>query len=320
MSRVRHTLAALMVLGASITPAVYATQPSPGHDPVQNNGLTIALTNDKIDVDAGFSGAQVTLFGVTREATAPSHPDQDNTANLDQINIIATITGPKRDVRSRPIVRTGLIWTASSATIIKDVPGLYYVLSSAPLNQFVDEASMIDWSLDLEHLNFTMITPDNDMSAARDGHTNDAKNEPEDTHSVALNKETLGKTGQNKKGHNPVGLNRAGAMTTALIENRTARGLFRHHAGNIRRLDNGLFSVTLDLPAQTPVGDYLVSVSAWRDGVAIASDQAALSVRKAGLERQIYDFARHHGFAYGVICVLISLFAGWAVSLVFRRG
>ncbi|MEL6379520.1 MAG: TIGR02186 family protein, partial [Pseudomonadota bacterium] len=108
-------------------------------------------------------------------------------------------------------------------------------------------------------------------------------------------------------------------MIKTLIANRKDQNLFRRREGAIRRMQNGLFAVDIDLPAQTPVGTYAVTVSAWQGGKPIASDRASLAVRKAGVERLIYDFARNHAFFYGIICVLISLIAGWAVSLVFRR-
>ena len=44
-----------------------------------------------------------------------------------------------------------------------------------------------------------------------------------------------------------------------------------------------------------------------------------LVISKIGFGADIYDFAHRHGAAYGVIAVLVALFAGWMAHLAFRR-
>ena len=268
--------------------------------------LTIALTADRVDVDAGFSGAQLTLFGVI---------DGDDRSTGDEpIHIAAIIEGPKRNVISRQIVRTGPIWTPTGAMIIKDVPGLYYVLTSAPPGQLTDSIAAMLPALSLDQLHF---------HKAPDTGPTDGTNAPIPDPSTTPPTDPIPKPAiiePRVPVHDPATGHALGdSITRALVRDRQSRGLFREADGAITRLDNGLFAVPVSLPAQTPVGDYQVLVIAWRGGVPIAQDRASLSVRKAGIERQIYEFARNHAFAYGVMCVLISLIAGWTVSLVFRR-
>ncbi|MEO0833596.1 MAG: TIGR02186 family protein [Pseudomonadota bacterium] len=242
----------------------------------EDERLTIALTTDQVDVDAGFSGARLTLFGVINGGDDPAQETADT-------QIVAILTGPPADVRGRPMIRMGPIWTAANPTRIMDVPGLYYVLSSAPMGIIADDETQYQHGLEPAALTFDVA----DEGAA----------DSDSTTADRLTRE----------------------MIQTLVGTRQDQNLFRRQEGAIRRMQNGLFAVEIDLPAQTPVGAYAVQVSAWQNGTMIASDRASLTVRKAGVERVIYDFARNHAFYYGITCVLISLIAGWAVSLVFRR-
>ncbi|MEL7488824.1 MAG: TIGR02186 family protein [Pseudomonadota bacterium] len=96
-------------------------------------------------------------------------------------------------------------------------------------------------------------------------------------------------------------------------------GRYRDAAGEVRFFENGLFSIDVDLPPNTPVGDYAVDVFLIRDGAVVAADTAAMSVRKVGLERRIYELAQTQPLGYGVVCVAMSLFAGWLGAAAFRK-
>ncbi len=246
--------------------------------PSQGSPVSVALTQDIIEVDAGFSGASVTLFGVVNGQ--PPH-------GIENIDIVATVIGPPRTINVRPIERKGIIYTPGSANIARNVPGLYFVLSSRAIDLVAEPASNLGQSLNPKNLKLQFIT--------------------EDEHGAAQN------IAQNNEGSDD-------EIRQAAIEAGYSAGLFRTFTGTIKNGENGLFSMRIDLPARTPVGDYKVSVFAIEKGTVIGRDTADLSVNKAGIERAIYQMAYSHPFAYGIICVLISLFAGWAVSLAFRKS
>ena len=96
-------------------------------------------------------------------------------------------------------------------------------------------------------------------------------------------------------------------------------GLYRSYVGGVEFKKGALFTITARLPANTPVGEYEVAVYLFRNGELIGADQAALAVNRVGLERRIYDFAHQRPVSYGVFCVALSLIAGWAASLAFRK-
>jgi uncharacterized protein (TIGR02186 family) len=84
-------------------------------------------------------------------------------------------------------------------------------------------------------------------------------------------------------------------------------------------VDKGLFRARIALPASAPVGRYRVDVLLFQNGQPITRRSRELVVEKVGLERVISSFARQSPWAYGMVCMLIALAAGWAASAVFRR-
>jgi len=231
--------------------------------------ITIALTEDIIEVDAGFSGASITLFGVITDS---------KTKEIDtkKVDLVATITGPPRIIEARRIERNGPIWIPGEASTAENVPGLYFVLSTRAIDLVTNEATRRTRHLGIKTLPVDLKTAENST--------------PMDA-----------------------------SMRDAVLASGQRQGLFRTFTGTINMLENGLFAVEVDLPAKTPVGDYTINVSAWFDEQLIGEDHAGLSVSKAGLGRQIYDLAYDQPFFYGIMCVLISLFAGWAVSIAFHK-
>ncbi len=109
------------------------------------------------------------------------------------------------------------------------------------------------------------------------------------------------------------------ANVLALYNKRRADGLFQVAPDGVQHREGGLFSIALTLPPSAPVGDYTVLVEARQDNTTLVAKTANLSLRKVGIERQIYAFAHGTPFIYGLFCVAISLIAGWGMPLLFRR-
>ena len=64
----------------------------------------------------------------------------------------------------------------------------------------------------------------------------------------------------------------------------------------------------------------LVLYIAFQDGEPVAASNLTLTVGKVGVERDVYEFAHRQPWLYGVLCVLLAAFTGYAASRVFRRG
>ena len=106
----------------------------------------------------------------------------------------------------------------------------------------------------------------------------------------------------------------------ALIRYHQKNGLYAAGAGLVGYVGGTLFRTEFHLPAGAPVGTYSAVVYLLRDGELVGFDTTPLFVTKVGLGRAIYDYAHDQPAAYGILAVLLALFAGWASSLVYRRA
>ena len=73
------------------------------------------------------------------------------------------------------------------------------------------------------------------------------------------------------------------------------------------------------LPGDAPVGEYTASVFLVSEGEVLATTSVPLTVGKTGFEQAVYSFAIDHGFAYGLLAVVIALASGWGVAAIMKR-
>lgn len=105
----------------------------------------------------------------------------------------------------------------------------------------------------------------------------------------------------------------------ALIRLRREQGLYREESNAVTFLTPRLFRAFVPLPADVPVGNYLVDVRLFTDGAQIARAAAPFEVAKEGVEQIVTSAAREHGVLYGLAVVTMALLTGWFASIVFRR-
>jgi uncharacterized protein (TIGR02186 family) len=104
-----------------------------------------------------------------------------------------------------------------------------------------------------------------------------------------------------------------------LIDLKQRTGLYSKDVSPVRITGGRLFRADLTFPANVPTGAYTAEVYLFRQGVAVETSRTTLAVRKAGVEAQIYNFAHNHSALYGIVAILIALFAGWFAGAVFRK-
>lgn len=234
--------------------------------PVKASSVEIALTDDRVEVDTGFAGARLTLFGAVTGVEDPA-----------SVDIISVIKGPDTRFQVRQMEKANLIWTPGPAHIIESAPGLYLTYATRPVKDIAPLPLQDEYRLDADYLDISV-----------------------DAHASAPAES-------------------ASLFRSAFLSEAEYLGLYRSHVGGIEFKKGALFTVTARLPANTPVGEYDVAVYLFRNGALIGADRAALAVNRVGLERRIYDFAHERPVSYGVFCVALSLIAGWAASLAFRK-
>ena len=106
----------------------------------------------------------------------------------------------------------------------------------------------------------------------------------------------------------------------ALLRLRSNDNLYQNNSGGVRFLSDTLFRATVSMPANVPDGVFSASVYLFRDGNLIHAQTSPLYVSKAGFERFVYDLAHRQPLLYGILAVIIAIFAGWAASVAFRRN
>ncbi|WDI30310.1 TIGR02186 family protein [Hyphococcus flavus] len=233
--------------------------------------IEVAFTDDRVEVDTGFSGARMTLFGAVTGI--------ENHAEA--IDIVSVIRGPDARFEIRRMEKSNLIWTPGDAQVVTGAPGLYHTYATRDVNDIAPLPVQAANRLNPAFLD-VLLTP---------------KQSPE----------------------NNIGQEISNEFRDAFFEEAAALDLYRARTSGIQFKKGALFTVNVDLPANTPVGDYAVSIFLFQDGEILASDIATLAVNKVGAERRIYEFAHNRPVSYGLFCVFLSLLAGWAASLAFRK-
>lgn len=88
--------------------------------------IAIALTDDLVEVNAGFAGEKVVLFGALTGDDSGAAP-----GSLDDYDIVAVLRGPIARFRIRPMIRERFIWIAGPAI---DIAAPEILLTSATRN------------------------------------------------------------------------------------------------------------------------------------------------------------------------------------------
>ncbi|MDR0808192.1 MAG: TIGR02186 family protein [Gemmobacter sp.] len=111
----------------------------------------------------------------------------------------------------------------------------------------------------------------------------------------------------------------APAFTEALQRLRTAGNRYRLEENTVSLTEETLFRTDIALPAELTDGSYFVRIFLIRDGHVIDTLKRAIWVRKAGLERFLFEAAQDQPLLYGLASLMIAAFAGWAASALFAR-
>ncbi len=105
----------------------------------------------------------------------------------------------------------------------------------------------------------------------------------------------------------------------AFLAQQRKAGLYAEYPSEVKFLGPHLFTATLPIPAEVPVGRYTARVVLLSDGSPVAEHVSVVEVSKSGFEQQVFDLATQRGVIYGLISVAIALLTGWLGGVLFRR-
>ena len=104
----------------------------------------------------------------------------------------------------------------------------------------------------------------------------------------------------------------------ALVRLREGQDLYDQLDGDVSVAEETLFQTRIQMPANIVEGDYVAQFFLVRDKEVISEGSTIINVEKAGIERWIYNLSRQQPLIYGILSVLVALFAGWLAATVFR--
>ncbi len=221
--------------------------------------LVADLSSGEIAITAGFSGAELLLFG------AIDGPG----------DVVVVVRGPARRELVRRKSRVAGIWVNSKTVAFDGAPAFYRVAATSPLDVIAPPATLGRLEIGAERLRFSVA-----------------------------GMETAATIEEFRK---------------ALLRNKRKRALYGAGVGKVAIVGGRLFRTSVSFPANVPTGIYSVDVYMFRNGHVIGRFKKPLTVRKAGIEASIFNFAHENSAMYGVIAIVIALVAGWLAGAVFRK-
>lgn len=116
-----HGALALCCFLSSLT--VYAEPP-----------LVAQLAKDHVDITTHFTGEDILVFGALPHGG----------------NVVIKVVSPTQDVAISRKVKVGPVWLDSGKVVLKDTPGLLYLLSARPIEQILPPAEIARHGLELK--------------------------------------------------------------------------------------------------------------------------------------------------------------------------
>jgi len=206
------------------------------------------------------------------------------------VDVVVVVRGPDGPVRLVKKTRNTGVWLNSRPVLFEGAPGFYMTASTRPLSDIADFGQLRRLGVGVDHLRI---------------------NAPQESRTVT------------RYGVRDVVVSRLGEdyldFRRAVIRLREAAALYNTDPEGVEFVDRGLFRAEVKLPAVAPTGRYFAEVWLFQDGEPVSVSNLTLTVEKVGFERDVFEFAHRRPWTYGLLCVLLAAFTGWAASRVFRR-
>lgn len=207
-----------------------------------------------------------------------------DSARTGPADVIIEVTGPETEEIVRRKDNVSGIWLNYEATRFERVPGFYAILSSRSLESIAPSSL-----LKVEQLGFNNISFGKAWASVLGG--SESLRTPDEV----------------------------APFSTAILRSRAKDKLYVADPNGVVFMGDTLFRASIALPASVPVGLYTVKVYLLRNGDVVDAISSPLLIAKSGVERVIYRFAYGQPFLYGIVAVLLAIFAGWTAALIFRE-
>lgn len=200
--------------------------------------------------------------------------------------VVLKIVSPNRDYRLNKTGKgLGFVWLPVGHAEVKDIPGMYAILSSAKVSSILSPAAQKEAGLSP---GFEDVFRTCEVRF---------ENDPPRGSIAGLRREYI----------------------SGLVRIFKDAGLYQNLEGAVTIEDNR-FTAKLVHPAAAPLGEYAIFCYAVRDGKAILLCQDRFLVSSSGLADWLATKARTNPAVYGVFAALMAVAVGLLVGVVFGRG
>ena len=102
-----------------------------------------------------------------------------------------------------------------------------------------------------------------------------------------------------------------------MIEIKKKLNLYKEY--ELKIIDNKLFQTKIFFPSNTIPGLYDVNIYQIQNKIILSEKNKKIMIKKAGIGSKIFQFAHNKPATYGILCIMLALFAGLVAATVFRR-
>jgi uncharacterized protein (TIGR02186 family) len=106
----------------------------------------------------------------------------------------------------------------------------------------------------------------------------------------------------------------------ALVRLRLGNGLYTRNDHGVDLAEETLFQTRFEMPSNLVEGDYAAEIFMVRNKAVIGSGETRIRVRKAGIERWLFNLSREQPLLYGIFAVALALATGWLAAAAFQLG
>lgn len=118
--------------------------------------LVPEVSQSRIEVRQGFTGANLLLYGAIIDPAGPSQATE--------YDIVVVVRGPSQSIRLREKERVVGIWMNAEASDFRSAPSFFAVVSSRPVSEIVDERTAAIYELGTD---FIQLSPTGQIDPAK---------------------------------------------------------------------------------------------------------------------------------------------------------
>jgi hypothetical protein len=189
------------------------------------------------------------------------------------------------EVRLNRLGRVGIFWMPVEKAVVEGVPRLYVIASSAPLSTLPEVLrKQLGLNPPLAFLEEVAT-----VSVEGEGSDEEAVEERQ-------------------------------AFLEGLLKIKKDLGLYKIEEGRGVRRKDGRYQAILRIPSSISVGEIYLDVYKIQGGKVLEHERSLIQVENVGIERWLIEAAEERSLLYGIVAVLVALFAGFAVGALFKGG